>query len=81
MRGLSVLVLDCLRLEPHGTHFHLEQALEMVRELRPKKTFLTHLGHDFEYSQWSRKLPKGIHLAYDGLKIPVPEARKKRGSA
>jgi phosphoribosyl 1,2-cyclic phosphate phosphodiesterase len=69
LKGLSVLVLDCLRLEKHGTHFNLEQALEIVSQLRPRKTFLTHLGHDFEYAKWSKKLPKGVGLAYDGLKI------------
>ena len=69
LRGLSVLVLDCLRLAPHGTHFHLDQALEVVAQLRPKKTFLTHLSHDFDYDKWNRKLPKGVQLAYDGLTV------------
>lgn len=75
LRGLSVLVLDCLRIQPHGTHFNLEKALEIVSELRPKKTFLTHLGHDFDYSSWNKKLPKGVQLAYDGLKIRAAEPR------
>ncbi len=69
LKGLDCLVLDCLRLEAHGTHFNLDQALEAISQLRPRKTFLTHLGHDFEYAKWSRKLPKGVFLAYDGLKI------------
>lgn len=69
LRGLSVLVLDCLRLAPHGTHFNLDQALEVVSQLRPKKTFLTHLSHDFDEKIWNRKLPRGVKLAYDGLKI------------
>ncbi len=69
LKGLSVLILDCLRLEPHGTHFHLDQALKVVSELRPKQTFLTHLGHDFDHAVWRKKLPKGVALAYDGLKI------------
>ena len=71
LRGLSVLVLDCLRIQPHGTHFNLDQALEVISELRPKKTFLTHLGHDFEYTEWTKKLPKGVYLAYDGLSIRI----------
>ncbi len=71
LKGLSVLVLDCLRLQPHGTHFHLDRSLEAAARIGAKKTYLTHLGHDFEYASWSKKLPKGIHLAYDGLKITV----------
>lgn len=69
LRDLEVLVLDCLRLEPHRTHLNLDRALEVVSELRPKKTYLTHLGHDFDYGEWSKKLPRGVALAYDGLKI------------
>lgn len=69
LRGLDTLVLDCLRVAPHGTHFHLERSLETVRELRPRRVVFTHLGHDFDYATWSKKLPKGIALAYDGMRI------------
>jgi phosphoribosyl 1,2-cyclic phosphate phosphodiesterase len=72
LKGLSHLVLDCLRLEPHPTHFNLDQALRTVEELKPRKTTLTHLGHDFDYSRWLKKLPKDVFLAYDGLTIRGP---------
>jgi phosphoribosyl 1,2-cyclic phosphate phosphodiesterase len=71
MRDLKVLVLDCLRLAPHGTHFNLDQALEVVARVKPKKTFFTHLSHDFGYANWSKKLPQGVHLSHDGLRIRV----------
>jgi phosphoribosyl 1,2-cyclic phosphate phosphodiesterase len=69
LEGLSTLVLDCLRLAPHGTHFNLDQALDTVSKLKPKRTYLTHLGHEFDYSKGSKKLPKGVSFAYDGLII------------
>lgn len=69
MRGLEVLILDCVRIAPHPTHLNVDGALEVVRDLKPKRTFLTHLGHEFDYSDWNRKLPDGIELAYDGLRI------------
>jgi phosphoribosyl 1,2-cyclic phosphate phosphodiesterase len=69
LKGLSTLVLDCLRLEPHGTHLHLERSLEIVEQLKPKKTYLTHLGHEFDYEIWNKRLPNGVELAYDGLQI------------
>jgi phosphoribosyl 1,2-cyclic phosphate phosphodiesterase len=71
LKGLDVLILDCVRLEPHKTHLHLSKSLEIVAELEPRKTFLTHLGHDFDYAKWSRKLPRGVAMAYDCLKIKV----------
>lgn len=71
LTGLSVLVLDCLRLSPHGTHFNLDQALQTLEQVRPKKAYLTHLSHEFDYPKWSKRLPKGVALAYDGLRIPI----------
>lgn len=71
IQGVSVLILDCLRIAPHGTHFNLDQALETIAKVKPKETYLTHLGHDFDYPEWSQKLPKGVALAYDGLKINI----------
>jgi phosphoribosyl 1,2-cyclic phosphate phosphodiesterase len=71
MKGLRVLVLDCLSLAPHSTHFNLDQALETISTVQPRKTYLTHLGHEIDYVIWKRKLPKGVYLAYDGLTINV----------
>ena len=73
LQGLDVLVLDCLRIKPHGTHFHLEKALETVEQLKPRRTWLTHLGHELDYLEWKKKLPKGVAFAYDGLKITVSD--------
>jgi phosphoribosyl 1,2-cyclic phosphate phosphodiesterase len=73
MKDLSVLILDCVRIQAHPTHLNVDRALEVVSQLRPKRTFLTHLGHDFDYNTWSKKLPKGVALAYDGLKLRSSE--------
>src|SRR5262245_19719539 len=45
LEGLDVLILDALRYEPHPTHFSLAEALAVVEELKPRRTFLTHLSH------------------------------------
>ncbi len=71
LQDLSVLVLDCLQLEPHRTHLNLDQALEVVTHVKPRKTVLTHMGHDFDYSVWRKRLPKGVELAYDGMKLKL----------
>jgi phosphoribosyl 1,2-cyclic phosphate phosphodiesterase len=69
LRDLSVLVLDCVRMAPHKTHFNLDRALETVEQVKPRRTYLTHLNHEFDYPKWQKRLPKGVALAYDGLKI------------
>lgn len=76
LRELDVLVLDCLRLAPHRTHLNLEKALEVINVLTPRRTILTHLGHDFDYQTWKRKLPKNVELAFDGMVINANRKRK-----
>lgn len=72
--GLKVLILDCLRITPHNTHLNLEKALEVIDKLRPKRSILTHMGHEFDYPKWTaKKLPKGVELAFDGLKFNMPD--------
>ncbi|MGE0615430.1 MAG: MBL fold metallo-hydrolase [Bacteriovoracia bacterium] len=71
LRGLSILILDCLRIGAHDTHLSLDRALEIASRIAAEKTVLTHLGHDFDFGEWEKKLPNNITLAYDGLKLEV----------
>lgn len=69
LEGLEVLVLDALRFQPHPTHFCLEEAVAVAERLRPRQTFLTHVGHDLDFEATNRWLPAGVQLAYDGQVI------------
>jgi phosphoribosyl 1,2-cyclic phosphate phosphodiesterase len=69
LRNLDVLVLDCLRLTPHPTHLWLEPALAYVEQLRPRRTYLTHIAHDIKHARDSALLPEGVEWAFDGLEI------------
>lgn len=69
LRGLDMFVLDCVRIKPHGTHLCLEEALEIIAKLAPKRAFLTHLNHDIMHERDSRLLPKNVQFGYDGLVV------------
>jgi phosphoribosyl 1,2-cyclic phosphate phosphodiesterase len=69
LRGLDVLVLDCLRFKEHPTHLWVDRALEYIDELKPRRTFLTHLAHDILHARDSKVLPEGVEFAYDGLEV------------
>lgn len=71
LEGLDVLVLDCLRREPHVTHFGLQQSLAIVDRLRPRRALFTHMSHDLEHEATNAELPPGVELAYDGLEVPL----------
>jgi len=71
LEGLDVLILDALRHEPHVTHFTLEEAIEIARQLAPQRTLFTHVCHRLEHKVTNQRLPRGMELAYDGLRIPL----------
>lgn len=71
LEGLEVLILDCLRPEPHATHMNVEEALTTVERLRPRRTLLTHISHRLEHERTNSMLPPGVELAYDGLSVPL----------
>ena len=69
LRNLNYLIIDCLRLKKHPTHFNLEESLYVHKSLKPKKTILTNLHYDLDYNRLLKVLPKDVIVAYDGLKI------------
>ena len=72
LQNLDVLIVNALRIEKHPTHFNLEEALEFVADVRPKKAFFTHISHRLGFhDEVSKSLPDNVSIAYDGLKITV----------
>jgi phosphoribosyl 1,2-cyclic phosphate phosphodiesterase len=72
LRGLEVLVLNALRKEDHISHYSLDQALEIIAEVKPQKAYLTHLSHQMGfYEDVQKELPENVFLAYDGLEVVV----------
>jgi phosphoribosyl 1,2-cyclic phosphate phosphodiesterase len=71
LEGLKVLVINALRIRPHPTHFNLQEAIEIAKTVKPRKTFLTHVTHDLMHDRINSALPKGIELAYDNLELKL----------
>ena len=70
--GLEVLIISALRVDEHPTHMNLKEALEMVKILKPKKAYFTHISHRLGFhEEVSKILPKNVFLAYDGLKFEM----------
>ena len=70
LENTEVLIINALRIEPHPSHLNLEEALKLIKVIKPKKTYLTHISHLLGFhNEVSKKLPKNVFLAYDNLKI------------
>lgn len=70
IKGSEVLVVNALRRKPHISHFTLDEAIALVRELEIPTAYFTHISHQLGlHEEVEKELPEGMHLAYDGLKI------------
>ena len=72
IENCEVLVVNALRIEPHQSHFNLDEALQFVKRINPKKAYFTHISHVLGFhKEVEGQLPENVHLAYDGLKIEL----------
>lgn len=72
IKNVKVLVVNALRIEPHQSHFNLEEALQFIDKVKPEKAYLTHISHMLGFHDDVEKtLPENVFLAYDGLQITI----------
>jgi phosphoribosyl 1,2-cyclic phosphate phosphodiesterase len=67
LQDLDIWILDALRYKPHPSHFSVEQALDWIARVRPRRAVLTHMHLDLDYEALRRSLPAGVEPAYDGM--------------
>jgi len=66
---LDILFLDALRHKPHPTHSTIENSLQIVERVKPKRAFFTHICHDLAHEATNSSLPANVRLSYDGMKL------------
>jgi phosphoribosyl 1,2-cyclic phosphate phosphodiesterase len=72
LSGVEVLVINALRKEEHYSHFSLEQALNIIREVGPQRAYLTHISHEMGlYTEVAPTLPDNVFLGIDNEVIEV----------
>ncbi len=69
LEDLDVLLIDCLRQQPHPTHINVEQSLALIARIAAKQSVMIHMTHELEYMSFAEKLPKNVQVGYDGLKL------------
>ena len=72
IRGSKILVVSALRKKEHLSHLNLQQALDLIDEIKPEKAYLTHISHLMgKQKDVSLELPSNVYFAYDELIIEV----------
>ena len=74
LEGLEVLILSALLSRPHPLHLSIPEAVDTAQRIGARRTFFTHLTHEFTHQALAAMLPAGIAPAYDGLVIDLPGA-------
>lgn len=70
--NLDILIINALRIQTHSTHLNLEEAIALSQELKPKRTYLTHISNRLGFhAEVEKTLPENVFLAYDGLVVEV----------
>lgn len=72
IKNIKVLVVNALRVEPHHSHFNLDEALAFIKLVNPESAYLTHISHTLGFHDIVQKtLPNNVFLAYDELQITI----------
>ena len=72
LHGVDTLVINALRFKEHHSHMNLQQALDVINIVKPRRSYLIHMSHSIGLHRLtSLTLPEGVHLAYDGLTVEI----------
>ncbi len=68
--GSHAMVINALRHKPHLSHYTLNEATALVKEVQVPQAYFTHISHQLGlHQQINSQLGTGLQLAYDGLQL------------
>ena len=67
LKNLDTLVITGLRSTPHIAHAHFDLTFNWIKELKPRKAFLTHLSPDSDHDYVLGLCPENVEPAYDNM--------------
>ncbi len=72
LKGVEVLILDCLRYREHYSHFSYNEAVQVAKKIGAHQTYLTHMSHEMGlHTDIVKNSQSGILPGYDGLRISI----------
>lgn len=71
LAGVKVWIVDALQEKRHGSHAHLDLALEWIERVKPERAILTNLHVTMDYQTIKAKVPHNVEPAYDGMIIAL----------
>ncbi len=69
LENLDVWIIDGLRYARHPTHLSVDEALDWIARMRPRRAVITNLHTDLDYAELKARLPEHVTPAFDGMRI------------
>lgn len=71
LENLDLWIVDALRYQPHPSHFSVDDALKWIAKFKPRRAVLTNLHSDLDYKVLRGRVPDGVEVGYDGMRLPA----------
>ena len=71
LEGVETLILGTPCRRTHPTHMNMIEGLALAKRLGPRRTYFTHLSHDFGHAATQQELPENAFVTYDGLRLEL----------
>ncbi len=69
--GVGTLILDGLRYTPHPTHMNFDEAIALIGSIDVGQAYLTHFSCEVRHVDGEKRLPEGVHMSHDGLRLSL----------
>lgn len=69
LENLDLWIVDALQYREHRSHFSLQQTLDWIEKLKPKRAVLTHMHTPLDYQTVMDETPDNVVPAFDGMVI------------
>ena len=69
LKNLDLWIVGLLRPESHPSHGGLEEIMEYVNYLKPKKTIFTHMTALIDEEKINNSTPSNVLVGFDGMEI------------
>ena len=69
LKSLNYLILDCLKIDKHPSHFNFDEAINLINLVKPKKAILTNLHTDLDYFKLKKNITKKYNPSLRWIKF------------
>jgi|TARA_Y100001970_G_C14233875_1_gene860582 Metal-dependent hydrolases of the beta-lactamase superfamily I len=71
LKNLDLWVVGLLRENPHPSHGGIDEIMDFINYIKPKKTIFTHMTALIDECKINNTTPNNVFAGYDGMEIDI----------